>query len=159
MVSTAAGPLSDRVVATTREERLTIFLGPVAIRWRQEDLYLVAMHSRTLSIALVACFSTGLGCGKDANTKICLDEFAEFEKAVEAKDAVAGEKAPAVYQSCGISCDVVEDDEACAAFKKVTEVICEKEGKDACQDLCDKGKGTDENPEKNEHACAAVAKM
>ena len=45
------------------------------------------------------------------------------------------------------------------AFKRVTEVICEKEGKEACQDLCDKGKGNAEKPEKNEHACAALAAM
>lgn len=118
------------------------------------------MHHRTPSILLA--FALGLGfsaCGKDANTKICLDEFKQFETAVAAKDNKAQQLAGGIYQSCGISCDITKDEEACAAFKKVTEVICENEGKEACQDLCDKGKGNSEKPEKNEHACAALAAM
>ena len=116
------------------------------------------MHHRLALLPLFAILALP-GCGKDANTKICLDEFEKFETAVKAEDDQARQLAGGVYQSCGISCDVTEDADACAAFQRVTEVICDKEGKEACQELCDAGKGNDENPEKNEHACAKVASM
>lgn len=112
--------------------------------------------SLTFALALGLAFG---GCGKDANTQLCLDEFKQFETAVAAKDNKAQELAGGLYQTCGISCDIVKDEEACGAFKRVTEVICENEGKEACQKLCDSGKGNAEKPEKNEHACKAVAAM
>ena len=108
----------------------------------------------TIASALVLC-----ACGKDANTKICLEEFEQFEAAITAKDNKAQQLAPGIYQSCGISCDITKDEEACGAFKRVTEVLCEKEGKEACEALCNEGKGNSEKPEKNEHACAALAAM
>jgi hypothetical protein len=116
------------------------------------------MHQRTTSLAFTLALAL-LGCGKDANTQLCLDEFKQFEAAVTAKDNKAQELAGGLYQTCGISCDITKDEEACGAFKKVTEVICEKEGKEACQKLCDSGKGNSEKPEKNEHACAALKAM
>ncbi len=112
------------------------------------------MHTRTRSLAFTVALLAGFsGCGKDANTQLCLDEFKQFETAMAAKDNKAQQLAGGIYQSCGISCDITKDAEACAAFKTVTEVICEKEGKEACQALCDGGN------QKNEHACAAVAAM
>ena len=116
------------------------------------------MLSRTVLLTLAALLVLP-ACGKDANTKICLDEFKQFEEALAAKDNKAQELAGGIYQSCGISCDITKDEEACAAYKRVTEVICEKEGKEACEELCKAGEGNSENPEKNEHACAALAKM
>lgn len=118
------------------------------------------MSHRTRSLALT--FALGLlfgACGKDANTQMCLDEFKQFETAMAAKDDKAAELAGGIYQSCGISCDITKDEEACGAFKKVTEVMCENGGKDTCQKLCDSGKGNSEKPEKNEHACKALAAM
>jgi len=108
---------------------------------------------KTSVVALGLAFISLAACGKDANTKICLEEFAEFEKAHAAKDEKAKTLAGGVYQSCGISCDVVKDADACAAFKTVTEVLCDKGGKEACQKLCDGGNS------KNETACAKVATM
>ena len=108
------------------------------------------MLQRTLLLTLTALLVLP-GC-KDANTKMCLDEFKQFEEALAAEDNKAQELAGGIYQSCGISCDITEDKDACAAFKRVTEVICEKEGKEACEELCNAG-------EKNEHACAALAKL
>ena len=104
-------------------------------------------------LALGLAVFTLSACGKDANTKICLEEFAAFEKAHAAKDEKAKDLAGGVYQSCGISCDIVKDADACAAFKTVSEVICDKQGKEACQKLCDGGGS------KNETACAKVATM
>lgn len=89
--------------------------------------------------------------GKDANTQICLEEYAQFKDLNAKKDEAAREKAGLVYQSCGISCDIVQDADACAAFKDVTTVICDKEGQEACKTLCE---GT--NGKKNETACALV---
>ena len=103
---------------------------------------------------LLALSFSPLACGKDANTQMCLDDFAAFEKAHAAKDEKAKELAGGVYQACGISCDGVKDADACTAFEKVTKVICEKEGKEACAELCQPASGP-----KNEHACNAAAAM
>jgi hypothetical protein len=104
-------------------------------------------------LLLVLSFSP-IACGKDANTQMCLDDFAAFEKAHAAKDEKAKELAGGVYQACGISCDVTKDADACSAFEKVTKVICDKEGKEACAELCQPASGP-----KNEHACKAAAAM
>ncbi len=113
------------------------------------------MLSRAWLSLPVCVFALGLsGCGKDANTKMCLDEFKKFEEANTAKDDAARQMAGGVYQSCGISCDVTKDEDACSAFKSVTEVICEKEGKEGCEALC-KADGSDPN----EHACSVLATM
>jgi hypothetical protein len=118
------------------------------------------MLHRTLLLASSFAIALGFGaCGKDANTQLCLDEFKQFEASIAAKDNKAQELAGGLYQTCAISCDITKDEEACAAFKKVTEVICEKEGKETCQKLCDTGKGNSEKPEKNEHACKALESL
>ncbi|MCH9683625.1 MAG: hypothetical protein K0V04_19460 [Deltaproteobacteria bacterium] len=111
------------------------------------------MHHRASFLALAAALVLP-ACGKDANTTMCLDEFKQFEAAVAAKDEKARQLAGGIYQSCGISCDITKDEEACAAFKQVTEVLCEKEGKEHCETLCKAGES-----ESNEHACAALANM
>ena len=118
------------------------------------------MHSRAWLSTFACVFALGLsGCGKDANTQICLDDFKKFEEANAAKDNAAQKLAGGVYQTCGISCDITKDEDACAAFKSVTETMCEKDGKERCEKLCNSGRGNSENPEKNEHACAALAAM
>ena len=115
------------------------------------------MFSRAWLSLSVCVFAFGLcGCGKDANTQMCLDDFKKFEEANAAKDNAAQQLAGSVYQACGISCDVTKDEDACGAFKSVTEVICEKEGKERCETLCNAGGGESET---NEHACAAIAAM
>jgi hypothetical protein len=103
-----------------------------------------------LSILFVVSILPACG-GKDANTEICLRELKEFEKLHAAQDEKAREVAGGVYQSCGISCDIVKDADACKAFKRVTEVICEKEGQETCKRLCEGS-----NNKKNETACALV---
>lgn len=118
------------------------------------------MQHRLVSLSFA--FALGLafgGCGKDANTQLCLDELAQFEEAMAAKSDKAKQLSGGLYQTCGISCDITKDEEACAGFKRVTEVICDKEGKETCEKLCNEGKGNSEKPEKNEHACAALASL
>ncbi len=85
---------------------------------------------------------------------MCLDSFEKFETAHKAEDEAAKGLAGDTYQACGISCDVTKDEDACAAFKSVTETMCSKMGKETCEKLCDDGNG-----EKNDHACAALKSM
>lgn len=104
------------------------------------------------SLALVLGVALTFGC-KDAGTEICLEDFEKFEKSAAAKDGKTLELASNAYQMCGISCDVTEREDSCAAFKKLTEAICDEGGKESCQTLCDGGN------QKNEHACAKVEQM
>jgi hypothetical protein len=109
---------------------------------------------RNVFLALLTACSLALAasaCGKDANTQMCLDDNAKLKDLVAKKDNGARSVAGDVYQSCGISCDVTKDADACAAFKDVTKMLCEKEGQDACKELCEGNNG-----KKNEHACALV---
>ena len=103
---------------------------------------------------LLALFFLTAACGKDAATQMCLDDFEKFDKAAKAKDEAAKDLAGPAYQACGISCDVTKDEDACSAFKNVTETICEQSGKEACEKLCEAGEG-----DKNEHACAKLKSM
>jgi hypothetical protein len=105
----------------------------------------------TFRFVALAVLGLGLGCGKDANTKMCLEENAKLKGLMEKKDNSAREVAGMVYQSCGISCDITKDEEACTAFRDVTKTLCEKDGQDACKVLCEGSNG-----QKNETACALV---
>ncbi len=118
------------------------------------------MDRRIVSWGLVLGLGLAFtGCGKDAATKICLEDFEKFTAAAEAKDGKAGELAGSTYQTCGISCDVTQDEDACQAFQSVTESLCRELGKEACADLCNQGKGNDASPEKNEHACKVLESL
>ena len=104
---------------------------------------------RTLLASFFASALLVSACGgKDANTKLCLDDNAKLKDLVAKKDEGAKELSGLVYQTCGISCDITKDADACAAFKDVTALICEKAGKEACKTLCD-----GEGGKKNEIAC------
>ena len=85
---------------------------------------------------------------------MCLEDFEKFETAVKAEDEAAKDLSAPVYQACGIACDVTKDEDACGAFKTVTETMCEKLGKESCTKLCE-----GEGDEKNEHACAKLKTM
>ena len=109
------------------------------------------MHSILVSFVLLATSALSACGGKDANTQMCLDDNAKLQDLVAKKDDAARAAAADVYQACGISCDIVKDSDACAAFKNVTALLCEKEGNDVCKTLCEGSNG-----KKNEHACALV---
>lgn len=107
---------------------------------------------RTLLASIFASALLVSACGgKDANTKMCLDDNAKLKDLVAKKDNAAKEQSGLVYQACGISCDVTKDADACAAFKEVTALICDKGGQEACKALCE-----GEGGKKNEAACALV---
>ena len=91
------------------------------------------------------------GCGKDANTKMCLDDYAKMKDLMSKEDNSARDVAGGAYQACGISCDVTKDEDACAAFEDVTKILCEKDGDEACKQLCEGSNG-----KKNETACKLV---
>jgi hypothetical protein len=109
------------------------------------------MHSIARLAALVLLVSTA--CGKDANTQLCLDDFAKLKEAGAPKGAGVPKDAGVVYQTCGISCDVTKDADACKAFETTADMICDGGGKDACQALCDG------DTKKNERACKKLASM
>ena len=85
---------------------------------------------------------------------MCLEDSEKFEAAVKAKDNAAKDLSGSTYQSCGIACDVTKDEDACAAFKSVTETMCAEMGKETCAKLCEGS-----NDQKNEHACAKLEAM
>ena len=103
-------------------------------------------------MVIFALFVSVSACGgKDANTQLCLDDNTKLKALVAAKDDAARELAGQVYQTCGISCDITKDADACSAFKDVTTLLCEKEGNDTCKTLCEGSNG-----KKNDAACALV---
>jgi len=104
------------------------------------------------TMVIFALFFAASACGgKDANTQLCLDDHTKLKGLVAAKDDAARELAGLVYQTCGLSCDIMKDADACGAFKEVTALLCDKEGKDTCKTLCEGSNG-----KKNESACALV---
>ena len=105
------------------------------------------------SIAVLSLLVSLAACGKDANTQLCLDDFAALEKAGAPKGAGVPKDAGTVYQTCGISCDVTKDSDACEAFEKTTDMICEGGGKEACAALCAG------DAKKNAHACKKAESM
>jgi hypothetical protein len=108
------------------------------------------MRTARLTLLLVVLAPA---CGKDANTQLCLDDEKKLDELMAKKDDAARDVASGAYQTCGISCDVTKDADACAAFTDITKILCEKEGQDACKTLCE---GT--NGKKNETACGLVKK-
>lgn len=109
------------------------------------------MSARFLYLALVSTLLTA-ACGKSAATKMCLKDTAALDKAMADKSEEARQLAGQSYQACGIACDVTKDEDACKAFEKVTGIVCEKEGKEACAKLCKADKG-------NAHACSLAETM
>ena len=78
-------------------------------------------------------------------------DLAQFEKLNAAGDQKARQLAADAYGPCGVSCDAAKDADACKAYKRLTEALCEKEGQDMCKTLC-----AGSNNKKNEIACALV---
>ena len=59
--------------------------------------------------------------------------------------------ADGTVQDCGIACDTSKADDVCKLYATKTQALCDKIGKKACQQVCDK--------DKNQHACAKAKTM
>ncbi len=87
---------------------------------------------KSFMLPVVACFAALLGCEEPQANQFC--------------------KGPdGTIQDCGIACDTTKKEDVCKLFASKTKELCDKVGKDKCQDICDK--------DKNEHACAHVKSM
>ena len=74
-----------------------------------------------------------VGCKKeDYPTKMCLSE-------------------EGTHQDCGIACTISKSDEACAKWEKMTIELCDKAGKQACEEICE--------ADDNQYACTKAKSM
>lgn len=112
-----------------------------------------SMRSAWMFGCLLGICVGAAACGKDANTQMCLDDYEKMKGLMAKEDNSARQVAGGAYQACGISCDVTKDKDACAAFEDITKILCEKEGQEECQRLCEGSNG-----KKNETACGLVKK-
>jgi hypothetical protein len=115
----------------------------------------ISMTISTIKVCwpLLALASVGLGsigC-QDANTKMCLDETAQFRGLGDKKSDAAKELLMGAMQSCAMSCETLKKDEACPAYKELSEATCDVVGKDACKRICD--------TDKNKYACDKAKSM
>jgi hypothetical protein len=88
---------------------------------------------RTTNFALAALMLLALGgCQDDYATKMCLSD-------------------EGTHQDCGIACTISESDKACSKWEKMTVELCDKVGKDKCQEICE--------ADKNKYACDKAKSM
>jgi hypothetical protein len=74
-----------------------------------------------------------VGCEKDDYaTKMCLSE-------------------EGTNQDCGIACSISKSKEACSKWEKMTIELCDKAGKEACQEICE--------ADDNQYACTKSKSM
>ncbi|HEU0031761.1 MAG TPA: hypothetical protein VFQ53_14085 [Kofleriaceae bacterium] len=66
--------------------------------------------------------------------------------------------AEGTYQDCAIACDVTSDEDSCAKWAMLTRQICEREGKQPCQELCLHGVSAASDA-RNPTACELVKQM
>lgn len=59
--------------------------------------------------------------------------------------------AEGTHQDCGIACTISKADEACKKWEKMTIELCDKVGKEQCQEICE--------ADKNEYACTKAKSM
>jgi hypothetical protein len=92
------------------------------------------MH-RSFALLILALTSAALlgACDKqDEATKFCLS-------------------ADGTSQDCGIACTISKSDEACKKWEKLTIELCDKVGKQQCQEICE--------ADNNEFACTKAKSM
>jgi hypothetical protein len=59
--------------------------------------------------------------------------------------------AEGTHQDCGIACTISKSDEACKKWEKLTIELCDKVGKQQCEEICE--------ADTNEYACSKVKSM
>jgi hypothetical protein len=102
--------------------------------------------------ALAFAALSAAGCkGQDANTKMCLDDTAKFRGLPDKKSNDAKEVLMGALSSCAMSCETLKVDEACPAYKELSEATCDAVGKEACKRICD--------TDKNKYACDKAKAM
>jgi len=85
-----------------------------------------------LTLAFVSAAVLG-GCEtQDEATKFCLSE-------------------EGTSQDCGIACTISKDEDACKKWEKLTIELCDKVGKQQCQEICE--------ADNNEYACTKAKSM
>ena len=93
------------------------------------------MH-RTFALLILALTSAALlgACVKrqDEVTKFCLS-------------------AEGTHQDCGIACTISKSDEACKKWETMTIELCDKVGKQQCQEICE--------ADNNDFACVKARSM
>jgi hypothetical protein len=87
--------------------------------------------SACLALAFVCAALLG-GCSEDYVTKTCLSQ-------------------EGTHQDCGIACTISESEEACKKWEKMTIELCDKVGKEKCQEICE--------ADKNDYACTKAKSM
>ena len=105
------------------------------------------MHKIITVAALLGLFM-GTGCGKkSAMTEECVKAADAYVAADDKRSPEAGTHITTALNLCPIACaDGTGDAEACKADDRVTEALCDLEGKAACERMC--------NEDKSAAACA-----
>lgn len=85
-----------------------------------------------LTFALASSSLLGGSCRRDEVTKFCLSE-------------------DGTSQDCGIACTISKSEEACEKWEKMTIELCDKVGKQQCQEICE--------ADDNEYACTKAKSM
>jgi hypothetical protein len=86
-----------------------------------------------LTLAFASAALLGGGCNQqDEATKFCLS-------------------AEGTSQDCGIACTISKSEEACKKWEKLTIELCDKVGKQQCQEICE--------ADNNEYACTKAKSM
>jgi hypothetical protein len=110
------------------------------------------MH-RTFIIVAVLGLVAGAGCSKkSATTEVCVKAADAYLAASDKRSPEAHEHITTVLNLCPRACDDGKGDpEACDADDRVTLALCELEGKEACERIC--------NEDKQQAACAKAKTM
>jgi hypothetical protein len=93
-----------------------------------------ASSLRSSSLLLALCVGALLGAcgGQDEVTKFCLS-------------------AEGTHQDCGIACTISKNQDACKKWETMTIELCDKIGKQQCQEIC--------VADKNDYACSKAKSM
>jgi hypothetical protein len=89
-------------------------------------------RSALLTLACASALLLGACDKQDEVTKFCLS-------------------AEGTHQDCGIACTISKSDEACGKWEKMTIELCDKIGKQQCQEICE--------ADNNEFACTKAKAM
>jgi hypothetical protein len=107
-----------------------------------------AMKNTLMLITLFGLLSTS-ACRKDATTRLCLESADKYVSASDKRSQESGEALRKAINLCPMACK--REPEACEADNRVTVALCELEGKEACERMC--------NEDKNQAACKKAGSM